>query len=49
MSYDGKIVSINLGTTFYYVRYTSSAEEDMTVSDVQRFWIANKKKRGSKK
>ena len=51
LSYDGEIVSINLDTKFYHIRYTDGDEKDMTVSDVQNFWIAkrvNKKKRGSK-
>ena len=51
MSYDGEIVSINLNTKFYLIRYTDRDEEDITVSEVQRFWIAkevNKKKRDSK-
>ena len=52
MAYYGEIVSINLDTKFYHIRYTDEDEEYMTVSDVQRFWIAkevNKKKRCSKK
>ena len=52
MAYDGEIVSINLDTKFYHIKYTDGDEEDMTVSDVQKFWIpkeVDKKKRGSKK
>ena len=52
MAYDGEIVSLNLDKKFYHIRYTDRDEEDMTVLDVKRFWIAkevNKKKRGSKK
>ena len=52
MAYDGKIVSLNLDEKFYNSRYTDKDEEDMTVPDVQRFWIAkevSKKKRSSKK
>ena len=51
MVYDGEIVSINLDTKIYHIRYTYVDEEDMTVPDVRRFWIAkevDKKKRGSK-
>ena len=52
MAYDGEIVSVNPDTKFYRIRYSDRDEEDMTVSDIQRFWIAkevNKKKRGNKK
>ena len=49
MAYDGEIVSINLDITFYHIRYTDKDEEVMTVSDIQRFWIAKEvKKRGNK-
>ena len=51
MTYDGEIVSINLDTKFYPIRYTDGDEEDMNVLDVQRFWITkevDKKKRDSK-
>ena len=34
MAYDGEIVSINLDTKFYHIRYTDGDEEDMTASDV---------------
>ena len=41
MLYDGEIVLINLGKKFYRIWYIDGDEEDMTVSDVQIFWIAN--------
>ena len=47
---DGEIVSINLNTKFYCIRYTDKGKEDMTVAYVQRYWVTkevNKKKRGS--
>ena len=50
--YDGEIVSVNLETKLYHIKYSDGDEEDMTVSDIRKFWIAkevNKKKRGSKK
>ena len=52
MAYDGEIVSINLDTKFYHIRYSDGDEEDMAVSDKQKFWIAkeiDKEKRGRKK
>ena len=52
MAYDGEILSINLDTKFYHIRCSDGDEEDMTVSEKQKFWITkevDKKKRGSKK
>ena len=52
MAYDGEIVSINLDTKFYHIRYSDGDEEDMTVSDIQKFSIAkevDEKRRASKK
>ena len=37
MAYVGEIVSINLDTKFYHIRYSDGDEEDMTVSDIQIF------------
>lgn len=50
--YDREIVSINLDTKLYHIKYSDVDKEDMTVSDIRKFWIAkkvDKKKRGSKK
>ena len=50
--YDGEIVSINLNTKFYHIRYTDKDKEDMTVADVRRYWVVkvvNKNKSGRKK
>ena len=50
LSSDGEIVSINLDTKFYHIRYTDEDEKDMIVSGVQKFWIAkevNNEKRES--
>ena len=52
LAYDGEIVSINLDTKFYHIKYSDGDEEDMTVSDIRKFWIAkevDKKKRSNKK
>ena len=49
--YDGEIVSVNLETKLYHIKYSDGDTEDMTVSDIRKFWIAkevDKKKRGSK-
>ena len=52
MAYDEEIVSINLDTKFYHIKYSDGDEKDMTVSDIRKFWISkevDKKKRGNKK
>ena len=39
MAHDVEIVSINLDTKFYHIRYTDRDEEDVTVSDINIKWI----------
>ena len=52
IAFDGINESINYATKFYHIRYSDGDSEDMTVSDVRKYWIPteeNKKKRSSKK
>ena len=52
IAFDGIIESINYATKFYHIRYSDGDSEDMTVSDVRKYWIPteeDKKKRSSKK
>ena len=39
MTYDGEIISINLDTNFYHIRYSDRDEKDMTVSVIRKFGL----------
>ena len=41
--YNGWVESINLDNKLYNVKYNNGDEEDMTISDIRKYWIEKEK------